>query len=238
MPKANQRWMVLPHGRLTSVGDRILTVVGCIRMPLTLFPRRMTAVRLRDGRLVIFSAIALGDADMTELERFGRPAFMVVPNDKHRLDARAWKDRYPGLEVVAPRGSGNKVADVVPVDTTAPDFGDPDVQFVTVLGTRDAEAALVVRDSRGTTLVVNDLIGNIRDAKGLGGWFIKFVGFAGDEPQIPGVVRRFLVKDRAALRDQLLQWAAIESLERILVSHGDAIEERPRDVLRKLAASL
>lgn len=238
MTKAYQRWTVLPHGKLEPAGDRILTVVGCIRMPLTLFPRRMTVVRLRDGRLVVFSAVALADAEMNVLERFGRPAFLVVPNDKHRLDAQVWKERYPDMEVVAPRGSGEKVADVVMVDSTAPDFGDPDVKFVTVPGTGDSEAALVVRGGDGTTLVLNDLVGNIREATGFGGWFLRRAGFAGDEPRIPRVVRWLLIKDRTALREQLLLWAKDQSLRRILVSHGAVIDDHPRDTLMKLAESL
>ena len=46
-----------------------------------------------------------------------------------------------------------------------------------------------------------------------------------------------LVDDEKALRDQLLQWAAIESLERILVSHGSPIEGDPR-LLRDVAGTL
>ena len=48
---------VLPHGKLVQVDDDILTVTGEIAMPLMKFMRRMTVVRLSDGRLVIFSAI-------------------------------------------------------------------------------------------------------------------------------------------------------------------------------------
>jgi hypothetical protein len=36
----------------------------------------------------------------------------------------------------------------------------------------------------------------------------------------------------------LLQWSEIESLCRILVSHGASIEENPRQTLRDLAHSL
>ena len=238
MPKTHARWIVLPHDRLTMVGDDIMTAVGYLPMPLTRLPRRMTVVRLRDGGLVIFSAVALAEPDMSELERFGRPAFLVVPSDKHRIDARIWKDRYPQMQVVAPRGAGAKVADVVPVDSTAPQFNDPDVHFVTVPGTADHEAALVVRRSGRTTLVLNDVIGNIRDARGLGGWFLGVMGFAGKEPRIPGIVKRLLIKDRAALREQLLLWAKDQSVARILVSHGEIIDAHPRDTLMKLAESL
>jgi hypothetical protein len=238
MPKTLQRWTVLPHGKLTDVDDNILTVVGEIHMPLTDLPRRMTVVRLADGRLVIFSAIALHEDEMRQLEDYGRPGFLVVPNDHHRLDAKIWKDRYPDLVVVAPEGSRKKVEDAVPVDTTAPRFDDPNVAFVTVPGTGGHEAALVVQTPRGTTLVLNDIVGNIRDASGFGGWFLRMMGFAGDEPHIPTPVKLAMVDDKEALRTQLLKWAAIEPLARILVSHGAPIEERPNQVLRQLAATL
>jgi hypothetical protein len=238
MPKINQRWTVLPHDKLQSVDERIMTVVGYLPMPLTRLPRRMTVVRLRHGGLVVFSAVALAEPDMAELERFGRPAFLVVPSDKHRLDARIWKERYPGMQVVAPRGAGGRVADVVPVDSTSPDFDDPDVQFVAMPGTAEREAALVVTHSGRTTLVLNDIIGNIRDAKGVGGWFLGVMGFAGSEPRIPGIVKRLLVKDKAALREQLLRWAKDQSVARVLVSHGDVIDTNARYALMKLAESL
>jgi hypothetical protein len=238
MTQPYPRWNVLPHGTLSEVDDGILTVVGQIRMPLGNLPRRMTVVRLSDSRLVIWSAIALDANGMATLDAFGRPAFLIVPNDHHRLDAKAWKDRYPQMQVVAPKGSRPKVEKLVPVDTTAPDFGDPRVQFVPVGGTRDREAALVARTPNGTTLVLNDLVGNIRDASGIGGWLLRLAGFAGEEAQIPRVVKLNLVKDANALSAQLLQWAEMKSLKQILVSHGEPIEANPQQTLRDLAASL
>ena len=47
----------------------MLTVVGQLSMPVGDFPRRMSVVRLRDGRLVVFSAIALYEDEMKALER-------------------------------------------------------------------------------------------------------------------------------------------------------------------------
>jgi hypothetical protein len=238
MTKPYEHWNVLPHGPLVRVDDNILTVVGQIHMPLTDLPRRMTVVRLRDSRLIIWSAIALDEPAMTTLESFGRPAFLIVPNDHHRLDAKAWKNRFPQMTVVAPIGARTKVEEIVPVDTTLPDFGDPNVQFVTVPGTRDQEAALVVHTASGTTLVLNDLVGNIRSAPDVGNWLLRLAGFAGSHAQIPKVVRLAMVRDADALRDQLLQWAEHESPRRILVSHGDPIEANAPRTLRELARSL
>jgi hypothetical protein len=207
-------------------------------MPMMSLPRRMTVVRLNGSRLIVFSAIALNEDEMTKLEAYGRPVFLIVPSDKHRLDAKPWKNRYPAMQVIAPEGARAKVEDVVPVDTVAPQFDDPNVQFVTVPGTRGHEAALVVRTANGTTLVLNDLIGNIRSESGSRSWLLQLAGFAGKEAQIPRVVKMVMIKDANALRAQLMQWAEIGSLKRILVSHGSPIEENPRQTLRDLASSL
>ena len=238
MARTLEQWKVLPHGKLTEVDENILTVVGELQMPLTELPRRMTVVRLNDERLVIYSAIALDEDEMQALEDYGRPTFLVVPNDHHRMDAKIWKDRYPALEVVAPEGSRKKVEQVVPVDTTDPRWGDPNVQFVIVPGTRAHEAALVVQTPNGTTLVLNDIVGNIRNPHGFGCWFLRMMGFAGDEPHIPRPVKLAMVDDKEALRVQLLKWSEIDSLKRILVSHGSPIEDQPNEALRELAASL
>ena len=238
MSKPFDTWKVLPHGKLTKVDDNLLTVVGRIQMPIGEFPRRMTVARLRDNRLVIYSAIALDDDEMRELERWGRPSFLVVPGDHHRLDAGIWKQRYPQIQVAAPSGAREMVAQVVPVDTVSPRFDDPDVRWITVPGTREHEAALLVDSGEGKTLVLNDIVANIRHEHGFSGWLLRVMGFAGNEPSIPGVRKLAMVKDADALREQLLEWSEIADLRRILVSHGEPIVDDPRGVLRELAASL
>jgi len=233
-----REWKVHPHGQLTQVDDNILTVTGTILMPAGRLPRRMTVVRLRDGRLVIFSAMSLDDSQMAVLESFGEPAFMIVPNDHHRLDAYSWQLRYPTIRVIAPAGARRKIEKVVLVDASFADFGDPAVRFVPVSGTAEKEAALEVHGENGTTLILNDLIGNIRGASGFAGWFLRLMGFAGDEPHIPFPIKRAMIESKAQVREQLLTWAALTSLRRILVSHGEPIEDDPRGALRRLAQSI
>jgi hypothetical protein len=231
------QWNVLPHGKLSQIDDNIRTVTGNISVPMKL-SRRMTVVRLADSRLVIFSAIALDEDGMTSLEAFGRPAFLIVPSDKHRRDARMWKTRYPLIQVVAPQGARSRVEKQLTVDTTQPVFEDAAVQFVTIPGMGGRESALVVRSGDRYTLVLNDLVGNINGASGLGGWLLRVAGFAGSKPQIPKVVKMSLIKDESALRAQLLEWAELKQLKRILVSHGSPIEDNPQQTLLDLAATL
>ncbi|MEO8541998.1 MAG: hypothetical protein ABI434_00370 [Burkholderiaceae bacterium] len=236
MAKPFKEWKVLPHSKLWEVDENILTVVGRLHLPFAELPRRMTVVRLHDGGLVIFSAIALDEDEMVALEEYGTPAFLVVPSSRHRMDAHIWMKRYPNMRVATPAGAQDKVEETVGVDTTAPDFGDPNVVFETVGGSHDSEAALRVHSTHGTTLVLGDMVGNIHDESGFGGWVLRVTGFAGDAPQVPRVVK--VSADAAALRSQLLEWAAIESLHCILVAHGDPISDDPHGVLRKLADSL
>lgn len=239
MPQPFETWKVLPHGKLTAIDDNLLTVVGKLHMPLGDFPRRMTVVRLLDGRLVIYSAIALDEPEMQQLEHFGIPAFLVVPSELHRLDAKIWKQRYPRMLVLAPEGARDKVQEVVRVDASSEwDFRDPSVRLVTVPGTKESEAALVVNGPSGATLVLNELIWNVQSKPGLGGWLMKVAGFTGEEPHIPPFISMMAIKNKPALREQLEEWAKLYGLRRIIVSHGDIIENNPTQVLRTLAEKL
>jgi hypothetical protein len=211
-----------------------MTVTGDLKMPLTLLERRMTVVRVKDGRLVIFSAIALDDPEMRVLEEFGSPAFLVVPNRLHRTDALIWKRRYPKLTVVAPAGARARVEEVVPVDTSTPDFEDPDVRFVEVEGTDGRESALEVREGSHVTLVLNDVVGNLPKSSG---FVLRALGFASDRPRVPRMLKRALVSDARALRTQLEAWAE-QPVERILVSHGRPILTAAPQILRDMANTL
>ncbi|MBK6592614.1 MAG: hypothetical protein IPG23_07660 [Burkholderiales bacterium] len=41
---------------------------------------------------------------------------------------------------------------------------------------------MLQRQARSCTLILNDVVGNIRNAKSFGGWLLRMAGFAGDEP--------------------------------------------------------
>jgi hypothetical protein len=231
-------WTVLPHGKLSQLTNNILTVTGDLHMPFGDIPRRMTVVRLSSGKLVIFSAIALDENEMRQLEAFGVPAYLIVPNELHRLDAKIWRDRYPLMQVITPPGVRAKVADVVPVDATHVQFDDPRVLFVTVPGTSEREAALEVHSIGGTTLVINDLIWNVDDRPGLSGWLFRVLGFTGREPKMPGLIQLRAVKQKEELRAQLEAWSHIPDLNRIVVSHGAIVERDPAQALARLADQL
>ena len=237
MPKPNDHWTVLPHGELTKLAENLYTVTGQLRMPLGETTRRMTIVKLSGGRLAIYSAIALDESEMAKLEALGQPSYLIVPSAIHRLDVKAWCERYPELVVLAPKGSREKVNEVVAVDASGADLEDPRVHLLTVSGTDDNEFAMIVETGTGKTLVVNDLIFNLPRVPGLAGLGLRLLGFGPGAPSMPKLVMMKLIKDRAAVAAQLESWATLGGLERVLPSHGAPIEN-PSGALLKLAHAL
>ena len=239
MAKLHDDWCVLPHGPVERIDDGILSVQGEVRMPFGRFPRRMTVVALNGGRTVVFSPVSLDRAAMRQIEELGTPGFMVVPNGFHRLDARAWKKRYPKIEIVCPAGARERVEKAVPVDATTDVLDDDQVRFLVLDGMHDAESALIVHREAGTTVILNDVISNVRHPKGLGANIMaRLFGFGVKHPQMAREVRWFLVDDKRALARQLRDLADIPNLRRLIVSHGEIIDHAPGKVLRSVAATL
>lgn len=225
------------QGGLRAIAENMWVVDGTIQMPPGPLPRRMTIARLASGDLVVFSAIALDDDTMAEVNALGRPAFLVVPNAFHREDAPEWKRRYPAMQVIAPELARAAANEVVKVDDTVGDFGESTVRIVQVAGTR-GESALVVHHLSGVTLVVNDLIANVQDSRGIMKLVLTLMGFAGSRPQVPRMFKSRAVDDSGLVANQFRDWANIPGLTRVIVSHGSIIEDAPAALLHRLADNL
>ncbi|WP_192244625.1 hypothetical protein [Mesorhizobium silamurunense] len=239
MPRFNDKWKVGPHGQLEKLDEGLLTVAGEIHMPLGYFPRRMTVVGLSGQRTAIWSAIPLAEPQMREIEALGAPSFLIVPGPGHRLDIRPWKARYPEAKVICVPGARDAVEKAVKVDATSAIWADPSVELETVPGIEGKEAALLIRRESGITLVINDLLANVRHPHGIGAHIMaRLLGFGVSQPQIPRVVRWMFVKDKKALATAFRKWADEPDLKRVIVSHGDVIADEPRKVLQRVAADL
>ncbi|HEX4339262.1 MAG TPA: hypothetical protein VH062_25315 [Polyangiaceae bacterium] len=239
MAKPFEDWTVLPHGGLSRVDDNMLTVTGLLDMPaMGKVQRRMTVVRLNDGDSVVYSAICLDEPEMASLEAFGTPRYLIVPSDIHRMDAKAWKKRYPALTVIAPAHAREKVEEIAQVDGTELILPDPSVRLVGVPGTDERELALIVETRNGTTLILNDVIFNLANGAGFKGWLFEKIGMTGDEPHVPPPIKMRQVKDAQALSAQLTTWAHLPKLQRVIVSHGEIIANDPAGVLERIAKEL
>lgn len=230
-------WRWSPHGNLEQLADNLWRVQGTVDRPP--MPRAMTLARLRDGRLVVHSAVALREDAMRELEALGEPALLLVPSRFHRIDASRFARRYPKMRVLCPRGSREAVAGVVRVDGTYDDFaGDDGVRLESLDGVGDVEGVMRVRSEDGVTLVFNDVLFNLPHGSGLGGLALRIIGSSGG-PRVTRIARTFIVKDRRALARRFVALAnGSPDLVRIVVSHGSVIDEQPAEVLRRVAGTL
>ena len=210
MSKLNQEWIVQPHGELVSPAHGILTVEGSIVMPLGNFPRRMTVLALREGGSAVWSPVPLREAEMSRVEALGPVRFLIVPNRGHRLDLKPWKDRYPGAKIIAPPTAREAVTEAAPVDATTDIVGDPDIDLQTVAGTKEDEFALVIQKGDDKTLILNDILSNVRHPKGLGAQVMaRLLGFGVRRPRTSRPVRVMFVKEPAVLAKQFRAWAEI-----------------------------
>jgi len=218
MAKASGEWKVRAHGPLLTLADNLLWLQGSL--PGMSLKRTMVVVRLSDGKLVIHNDIALDDAHMAELERFGTPAFLIVPNGGHRLDAPAYKQRYPALRVFAPKGSRKRVAEVIAVDGVYEDFpNSEEVRLETLHGVNEAEGALIAKSGDGASLVLNDCMFNMdRKRDPLGFFFTTLMGSA-PGPRVSRLAKLMYVKDKKALRADFERYAELPNLVRVIVAH-------------------
>ncbi len=232
MAAAFTTWTVLPHQPIEKLAANLWRVSG--KMPDGKVQRQMVAARLADGRLLIHNAIALDEPEMAELERWGTPALLFVPNGFHRQDAAIWKQRYPTMQVIAPPGAQKRVAKVVAVDAVTADApGDATVRLRAIDG-MTAESVLEVRSGDDVTLIYCDAILNMPK---LGFPMSVFLGPTG-KVSAPRVMRWLAVKDKAAFARQLEREAALPGLTRVLFAHGKPITDDPAAALSQVAAQL
>jgi hypothetical protein len=231
-----RRWTVLPHGKVANLGDNLRAVEGTL--PRGHVPRRMVVARRADGRLLFYNAIPLAEEAMASLEAFGAPAFLVVPNQFHRLDVHAFKERYPGLQVLCPRPIREKVARAVEVNGDLSDFpADPELELQIARGTNNSEAILVIKAGAETSIVFADVLMNLTRVPGLDGLLFTLIGSVGG-PRVTRLARLLTVNDRTALCVQLQELAALPNLARLIPTHGDIVDQSAASVLCGVAANL
>lgn len=237
MAKANTEWKVLPHEALEQLADGVWRVEGSLdNMPLK---RVMTIAKRADGQLIVHNAVALEESTMKRIESFGPIGFIIVPNGFHRLDAPAFKKRYPHAKIVVPPAARKKVEEVVPVDLTFAEVpADERVELRLLASTNDAEGVMIVKSPDGTTLVVNDAVFNMPHLPGFQGFVLRHLTQSSGGPKVSRVARLFLIKDKARFRQELESFAALPGLARVVVSHHQTITSDPAGALRSVAASI
>ncbi len=239
MSTPRSTWQPVRHDPILRLEDNLWAVQGDV--PDLALRRWMVLVKLSDGRIVIHNGVALDDEAMTAVESFGELAFLIVPNALHRLDAAAYKTRYPRLEVLCPAAAHKRVCDVVAVDAHFEALAnDPALTAEPLSQARSGEAAFIVTSGTNrdrTTIVFSDLLFNVPHGPGFGGLMLRLLGSSGG-PRVTRIGRWFVVKNKVALAEQYRKLASLPGLVRVIPGHGDVIEGNVPSVLEAVANRL
>lgn len=232
MAKCFTEWTVLPHDPIEKLADNLWRVSGLMNDGK--LQRQMVLARMKDGGVIVHNAIALDEASMKEIEAWGKPTVLFVPNAFHRLDAATWKNRYPDIQVVAPAGSKKRIEKVVPVDATIEDAKGDDTARLATLAGAPGVGVLEVRSGGDLTAVFCDSILNMQPRRGFMGFLLAPTG----RVAVPRVARMMIVKDKRAFARQVGELAATPGLRRIMFAHGEPVDTDAAGELRKVVTQL
>jgi hypothetical protein len=210
------KWTVLNNKPIEKLESNLWYVSGILGKRVE---RKMLIARREDGDLVIFNPIALDEPGMAELESFGRIAYIVAPNAFHRQDTLIWKQRYPQVKVVAPRGAHKAVSKAAPVDLVCDELSaDPHMTLTHPAGFANKEALLLVRHGANQTVITCDALCNFPAKMPLP--LQVLMGPIG-MTSTPRAIRWLMLKDKAAWAAQLAELAP--QTTRLIPGHGAVV---------------
>lgn len=192
---------------------------------------RTTIVRLGDGKLWVHSPAPPTPEVCGELDRLGEVAWIVVPNRFHHLNAAPMKVRYPGAKVVAPLSArARNDALVVEHDIASPTLGAlfPELRSTQLTGVPFLEETTFFHEPTRTLIGADLMMTGCAKDHWSWRWVARLFGQYGNFKAPPDV--RMHTKAAAPLRESLQSLLSLP-MERILVAHSDAIQERPAEQL-------
>jgi hypothetical protein len=198
---------------------------------------RMTVVRLRDGGLFVHSPVPLEGGTGEEVAALGPVRSVVAPSLFHHLSVAAWMEAHPDAAFYACPGLERKRRDLpwtgVLGDVAEEAWrGEIDQVF---FGARSLENEVVFFHRRSRTLICADALFNL--ARHPSRLTRSVAWLMGNREPGATFLERLLIRDRAAAREQVDRMLAWEP-ERIVLAHGELVEAKAADTLRRAYAWL
>jgi hypothetical protein len=201
------------------------------------FTSRMTVIRLSDGRVLLHSPCQIDEPLKQAIETIGEVAYIAAPGSYHYLHVPSAQRAFPNAETYLCPGIEQKRPEMQfdwLLGDHAPAAWENELDQALVRGARFIwEVAFLHRASK--TLILVDLVENIGDGTEGVGWGLKIwwkaVFHMWNNPK-PAPEYQMGWKDKEAARqslERILAW----DFERVVIAHGDLIEEDAKAVVRK-----
>lgn len=210
-------------GPLVAVAENLWTVDMPFRVMGAEVGTRMSVIRLKDGRLLLYSPVAIAAPLRQELAALGEVAAIVCPNAWHHTFASQAREAFPAAKLYGPAELQPKRRDLrfdgYLTNVPPPSWGEAALPS-RVQGSSLHETALFHPQSG--TLMVADLLQNIRAPRGAITRFYLWAGGMGPEPGVHRFVRwgfRTPEEARQGIR-RILKW----DIRRIVPCHGAIVE--------------
>ena len=209
-----------------SIQRHSLNLMGCK------MGRVVTLIRLNSGKVLIHSTANFGAEDISEIRKFGELSWMFEATNFHDTYAQEGRAAFSDIPYFAP--SGFKDTESLQCTSTGslPEEWENEIEVIKIEGMPKIQEH-VVYHRQSKTLIVADLLFNIGPEAGW--WTHTFLRATAGIREYPGMSRlyRLFIKDRSAFAQSMQSILALD-FERIVVSHGDPIEENAKDQLQDL----
>ncbi len=225
----------------TNLEEYIPGTIWLCRYPIgyfgVSFDARMSVIRLAGGRLVLHSPCEIDATLADAISALGRVAAIVAPGNFHHLHVASAQTAFPDARTFICPGVEKRAPSLVydqVLGDDAPELWSAELDQVLVRGNSWIwEVAFFHRATK--TLIVVDLVENFTDRTPRANWhlklWMKLVFRMWDNPK-PAPEYQLGWRDKAAARASLariLEW----DFRRVILSHGDLIEDNARQIVEK-----
>lgn len=214
--------------------DALAQNLWTLRFPLRIFGlaeigRRVSIIRLADGRLLIHSTAPFSPEQIQEITALGQPAFLVEATLMHDTFADAGRAAFPEAAYHTPDPRRKWAAGSLPIRRLADQIGD-EVVFRKIPGLCGLQEYAFLHRPSGT-LILCDLIFNIGPPADFATRFmLRWVSGVYGKPAVSRLYR-MMIRKRAAfaggLKEILKEW----DFDRIIVGHGEVITTDGKAIL-------
>jgi len=224
---------------MQKIGDDIWVHDDSMKLAGTKLRLRMTVVKLSDGSLWVHSATALSPELKQEIDQLGEVKHIVAASNAHNTWLQDWCEAYPDAEAYVSAGIPRKVplSNYHILRDGLENVWEKDLSWEFMPAVPMFNETVFFH-KKTQSLIVTDLIQNYPDdvPTGFAGIMTKYVfqpiGFKGT-CIAPPLKMGFMIKDKQKFTGfirNVQDW----DFKRIIVTHGDIIEENAKSVFTDL----